>query len=157
MDVNRRVLSTLQNGGVHIHEPGLRTLVEAAIKSGKLTVVDHPEEADAFLIAVPTPFYLDKTGEHNGESYKLADMRAVTSAAEAIVPFLRAGNLVVLESTSPPRTTVDLVRPILERSGLKAGSDFHLAYSPERVLPGQILRELIENARVIGTGGSRAI
>jgi UDP-N-acetyl-D-mannosaminuronic acid dehydrogenase len=150
IDVNQRVLETLKNGRVHIHEPGLRTLVEAAIKSGKLTVVDHPEEADAFLIAVPTPFYHDKTGEHNGEPYKLADMRYVTSAAEAIVPFLKKGNLVVLESTSPPRTTVDLVKPILERTGLKAGSDFHLAYSPERVLPGQILRELIENARVIG-------
>ena len=150
VDVNQHVLETLKNGGVHIHEPGLRTLVEAALKSGKLTVSAQPEEADAFLIAVPTPFYPDKTGEYNGEPYKLADMRAVTSAAEAIVPFLRKGNLVVLESTSPPRTTVDLVQPILERSGLKAGSDFHLSYSPERVLPGQILRELIENARVIG-------
>jgi UDP-N-acetyl-D-mannosaminuronic acid dehydrogenase len=77
-------------------------------------------------------------------------MQAVTSAAEAIVPCLRKGNLVVLESTSPPRTTVDLVAPILERSGLKAGSDFFLCYSAERVLPGQILRELIENDRVIG-------
>ncbi len=77
-------------------------------------------------------------------------MRSVISATEAIVPYLSAGNLVILESTSPPRTTVDLVRPILERSGLKAGADFQLAYSPERVLPGQILRELIENARVIG-------
>lgn len=150
VDVNQRVLDTLQKGGIHIHEPGLRTIVEAAIKSGKLTVSAQPEEADAFLIAVPTPFYEDKIGEHNGEPYKLADMRAVTSAAEAIVPFLRKGNLVVLESTSPPRTTVDLVQPILERSGLKAGTDFYLAYSPERVLPGQILRELIENARVIG-------
>jgi UDP-N-acetyl-D-mannosaminuronic acid dehydrogenase len=77
-------------------------------------------------------------------------MRAVISAAEAIVPHLRKGNLVVLESTSPPRTTLDLVAPILEKSGLKAGSDFFLCYSPERVLPGQILRELIENARVVG-------
>lgn len=150
VDVNQRVLETLNSGGIHIHEPGLRTIVEAAIKSGKLTVSAQPEEADAFLIAVPTPFYLDKSGEYFGEMYKLADMRAVTSAAEAIVPYLRKGNLVVLESTSPPRTTVDLVKPILERSGLQAGSDFHLAYSPERVLPGQILRELIENARVIG-------
>ncbi len=72
------------------------------------------------------------------------------SATEAIVPFLRKGNLVVLESTSPPRTTIELVAPILARSGLQAGRDFYLAYSPERVLPGQILRELIENARVIG-------
>ena len=150
VDVNQHVLDTLKNGGIHIHEPGLRTVVEAAIKSGKLTVSGQPEEADAFLIAVPTPFYLDKTGEYEGEPYKLADMRAVTSAAEAIVPYLRKGNLVILESTSPPRTTVDLVKPILERSGLQAGSDFHLAYSPERVLPGQILRELIDNARVIG-------
>ncbi|MFZ5818427.1 MAG: nucleotide sugar dehydrogenase [Chloroflexota bacterium] len=150
VDANPQVLETLKNGGLHIHEPGLRTIVEAAIKSGKLTVSAQPEEADAFLIAVPTPFYMDRSGEYNGETYKLADMRAVTSATEAIVPFLRKGNLVVLESTSPPRTTIDLVRPILERSGLKVGPDLHLAYSPERVLPGQILRELIENARVIG-------
>ena len=150
VDVNPQVLETLRNGGVHIHEPGLRTLVEAALKSGKLTVSEKPEEADAFIIAVPTPFYSDQYGEYNGQKYKLADMRAVASATEAILPVLRKGNLVVLESTSPPRTTVDLVTPILERSGLRAGVDFHLAYSPERVLPGQILRELIENARVIG-------
>jgi UDP-N-acetyl-D-mannosaminuronic acid dehydrogenase len=109
-----------------------------------------PEEADAFLIAVPTPFHENQYNEYEGRKYKLADMRAVISAAEAIVPCLRKGNLVVLESTSPPRTTLDLVAPILERSGLKAGTDFFLCYSPERVLPGQILRELIENARVIG-------
>jgi UDP-N-acetyl-D-mannosaminuronic acid dehydrogenase len=150
VDVNPRVIETLQKGEIHIHEPGLRTVVEAAIKSGNLTVAAQPEPADAFLIAVPTPFHEDQFGEFNGEKYKLADMRAVTSAAEAIVPHLRKGNLVVLESTSPPRTTIDLVAPILERSGLKAGSDFFLCYSPERVLPGQILRELIENARVIG-------
>jgi len=150
VDVNPRVRETLNSGGIHIHEPGLRTIVEAAIKSGMLTVLGGPEVADAFLIAVPTPFYTDRAGDHNGEPYKLADMRAVTSAAEAILPVLKKGNLVVLESTSPPRTTVDLIQPILERSGMKAGRDFYLAYSPERVLPGQILMELIENARVIG-------
>ena len=72
------------------------------------------------------------------------------AATESIVPYLRKGNLVVLESTSPPRTTADIVAPILEKSGLKAGRDFYLCYSPERVLPGQILRELVENDRVIG-------
>ncbi|HSD85187.1 MAG TPA: nucleotide sugar dehydrogenase, partial [Anaerolineae bacterium] len=118
--------------------------------SGNLTVSPKPEEADAFLIAVPTPFYEDQYGEYDGKKYKLADMRAVISATEAILPYLRQGNLVVLESTSPPRTTMDLVKPILERSGLQAGVDFYLCYSPERVLPGQILRELIENARVVG-------
>src|SRR5215216_3521394 len=150
VDINPRVIETLRSGNLPIHEPGLRTVLDAALGSGNLTISTKPEEADAFLIAVPTPFYPDTHGEYNGRQYKLADMRAVASAAEAIVPYLRKGNLVVLESTSPPRTTVDLVQPILERSGLKAGMDFHLCYSPERVLPGQILRELIENARVVG-------
>ena len=150
VDVNPRVVETLRDGGIHIHEPGLRTVVEAALKSGNMTVSSQPEEADAFLIAVPTPFHEDKSAEYEGRQYKLADMGAVIAATEAIVPYLRKGNLVILESTSPPRTTVDLVAPILERSNLKAGSDFFLCYSPERVLPGQILRELIENARVVG-------
>ncbi|HTX79676.1 MAG TPA: nucleotide sugar dehydrogenase [Longilinea sp.] len=140
VDVNPQIIEGLKKGQVHLYEPGLREVVLSALNSGNLTVQPQPEPADAFIIAVPTPFYDDKR----------ADMRAVTSAAEAIVPHLTRGSLVVLESTSPPRTTVDLVRPILERSGLKAGADFKLAYSPERVLPGQILRELVENARVMG-------
>jgi UDP-N-acetyl-D-mannosaminuronic acid dehydrogenase len=150
VDVNTSIIETLQDGQLHIQEPGLRTVVEAAIRSGHLKVSTQPEEADAFLIAVPTPFLEGQFGEFSGRKYKKADMRAVISATEAIVPCLRKGNLVILESTSPPRTTVNLVAPILEKSSLKAGSDFYLCYSPERVLPGQILRELIENARVIG-------
>jgi UDP-N-acetyl-D-mannosaminuronic acid dehydrogenase len=150
VDINSQIVETLRNGEIHIHEPGLRDAVKAALDSGNLTISTQPQEADAFLIAVPTPFKQNEFGEYNSQRHKLADMRAVTSATEAIVPFLRKGNLVVLESTSPPRTTVDLIAPILARSGLQAGRDFHLAYSPERVLPGQILRELIENARVIG-------
>ena len=150
VDINPHVIETLQNGDIHIHEPGLREVVESALDSGNLTVSLHPEEADAFLIAVPTPFYENQYGEYEGRKYRLADLSAVTAAAEAILPHLRKGNLVILESTSPPRTTVDLVKPILERSGLKAGIDFFLCYSPERVLPGQILKELVENARVVG-------
>jgi UDP-N-acetyl-D-mannosaminuronic acid dehydrogenase len=150
VDVNPNVLATLRRGELHIHEPGLRDALSAALQTGNLTVNETPVESDAFIIAVPTPFHEDRVGESDGKRYKLADMRAVTSATEAIVPVLRKGNLVVLESTSPPLTTLDLVAPILEKSGLKAGKDFFLAYSPERVLPGQILRELIENARVIG-------
>ena len=140
VDVNENVVNTLKNGFLHIHEPGLQTLVRAAIGSGNLSISNQPELADAFIIAVPTPF---KEG-------KKADLRYVKSAAEAIVPYLRPGNLVVLESTSPPRTTEDVLKSILDQSGLTAGEDYYLAYSPERVLPGQILRELIENARVIG-------
>jgi UDP-N-acetyl-D-mannosaminuronic acid dehydrogenase len=140
VDVNRHVIDILRNGEIHIQEPGLKTLVHAAFHSGNLEVFDKPQEADAFIIAVPTPILEDKR----------ADMRYVTAAAESIVPYLRNGNLVMLESTSPPRTTVDLVAPILERSGLRPGEDFYLTYSPERVMPGRILQELIENARVVG-------
>lgn len=140
VDVNRRVVDVLRNGEIHIQEPGLRTLVQAAFGSDHLTVDDEPGPADAFIIAVPTPVGADKR----------ADLSAVDAAAGSIVPHLQPGNLVVLESTCPPRTTVDRIAPILEGSGLTAGVDFYLAYSPERVLPGQILREIIENARVIG-------
>ena len=150
VDTNPSVIETLQAGKIHIHEPGLRDLVAQAIHSGNFAFSTVPEEADAFLITVPTPFQADAQGEFEGRKYRLADMSAVISATESIIPYLRKGNLVILESTSPPRTTVDIVQPILERSGLKAGDDFYLCYSPERVLPGQILRELIENARIVG-------
>jgi UDP-N-acetyl-D-mannosaminuronic acid dehydrogenase len=140
VDVNEGVLSVLNSGDVHIEETGLRMLVRDAMQSGNLVVRREPEPADAFIIAVPTPFHKDKT----------ADLRAVTNAAESVIPHVRKGNIVILESTSPPGTTMRLVKPILERSGLVAGKDFSLAYSPERVLPGQILKELTENARVIG-------
>ncbi len=145
VDVNQRVVEVLRNGEVHIHEPGLRTLVQTAFQSDNLKISEAPEPADAFIIAVPTPITEDKR----------ADMRYVEAAAESIVPHLQKGNLVVLESTSPPRTTLDSLAPILERSGLAAGEDFYLAYTAERVLPGKILQELVENARVVG-GVNRA-
>lgn len=140
VDNNPDVIRALQQGKVHIYEPGLGEMAKRATESGLLTVSPQPVPADAFILAVPTPFYDDKR----------ADLSYVRSAAESIVPVLRAGNLVILESTSPPMTTLNVVQPILEQSGLKAGQDFKLAYSPERVLPGKILTELVENARVIG-------
>jgi len=150
VDISERVLEALKDGDPHIHEPGLREAFRTALDAKKLYFASQPAPSDAFIIAVPTPFYEGEQGEVNGVTFKKADLRAVTSATESIVPHLRKGNLVMLESTSPPRTTIDIVRPILERTGLVAGRDFHLAYSPERVLPGQILSELIENSRVIG-------
>lgn len=140
VDINQEIVHGLQNGHLHIYEPGLRTLAKSATDSGNLSISDKPESADAFIIAVPTPITEEKK----------ADLEAVKSAAHSIIPHLQKGNLVVLESTSPPRTTTDIVAPILEKSGLKAGADFMLAYSPERVLPGKILEELIQNTRVIG-------
>ena len=140
VDVNEQIVSTLVQGKIHIHEPGLLDLAGKALASGDLTVQKTPDLADAFVIAVPTPFHDDKS----------ADLSYVEAASESILPYLRSGNLVVLESTSPPCTTTDIVKPILERTGLRAGQDFFLAYSPERVLPGRILQELIENDRVVG-------
>ena len=143
VDTESSVVETLRRGELHIEEPGLRTLLEAAQRSGRLTIADCPEPADAFLICVPTPLTVEKT----------ADLSCVISASESIIPQLREGNLVVIESTIPPGTTRDVVAPILERSGLSAfgtGASFSLVHCPERVIPGQVVREIISNDRVLG-------
>jgi len=158
VDVNAQVVETLNNGDVHLQEPGLKIVVQAALRSGNLSVRAQPEPADVFIIAVPTPLISD------GESPMVDDVRQVMmqadlsyirAATESIVPCLAAGNLVILESTSPPGTTEKVVTPILECSGLKAGQDIFVAHCPERVLPGRILEELVRNDRVIG-GVNRA-
>ncbi len=140
VDVGATVVDTVNSGNIHIEEPGLHTVVQAAINSGNLRASLTPEKADVFFVAVPTPIHEDKT----------VNMDCVTEATEAIVPFLEPGNLVILESTSPPGTCRDLLKPILEQSGLVVGKDIFLAHCPERVLPGKILKELIENDRVVG-------
>jgi len=140
VDVNKMVIDTLNKGEIHIEEPGLKTLVKGAVNSDQLKIGLKPAPSDVYIIAVPTPITEEKK----------ADMSYVVSAARSIVPVLEEGNLVILEATSPPRTTIDLVQPILEEGGLKGGEDFLLAYSPERVLPGKILNELVNNSRVIG-------
>jgi UDP-N-acetyl-D-mannosaminuronic acid dehydrogenase len=140
VDINEKVVQTLNSGGIHIYENGLQELVNEATCSGNLVAKSIPEPADVFIIAVPTPI----------TKLKGADLEAVKSASESIVPYLRRGNLVILESTVPPGTTRELVQPILERSGLQAGADFQLVHAPERVLPGQILRELVQNDRILG-------
>ncbi len=140
LEVKEEVVAAINSGTAHIKEPGLSTLVKAAINSGNLRAVLNPEPADVFIIAVPTPLKGD-----------LPDLTFVEQGAISAGQVLEPGNLVILESTSPPRTTEDIVRPILEReSGLTAGKDFSLAYCPERVLPGSILTELVRNDRIIG-------
>lgn len=140
VDINSKVIDIINEGGTHIYEPGLDTLVNAATHSGHLIARTTPDSADIFIISVPTPIKEDKG----------ADLTAVVAAAESIVPYLRTGNLVILESTVPPGTTEELVVPILERSGLAAGRDFQVVHAPERVLPGQIMRELVQNDRILG-------
>ena len=140
IDVNRNIVEALNQGKIIIEEPYLDILVQAAVRSGNLCAETVPEQADAFIIAVPTPILADKT----------ADMSYVIAATESIVPFLKKGDLVVLESTSPTGTVEGLMIPILERTGLKIGEELFVGHSPERVLPGKILWELVNNNRIVG-------
>ncbi len=140
VDVNERVVTALNQGKIIIEEPYLDLMVQAAVTSGNLKAKSEPEEADVFVICVPTPITKDKR----------ADLSYVKVATESIVPYIRKGNVVILESTSPTGTTKDLMCPIIEKSGLKIGEEVFVAHSPERVLPGQILMELVNNNRIVG-------
>jgi UDP-N-acetyl-D-mannosaminuronic acid dehydrogenase len=147
VDVNERVVDTIASGSVHIAEPDLDGLVQKAVFSGFLKVSGKAEPADVFIIAVPTPINADKRPE----------LGSVMAAVDSIVPFLAPGNLVILESTSPVGTTEALARRIAkERPDLTIASNksstdsVAVAYCPERVLPGRILQELLNNDRCIG-------
>ncbi|MBU5313895.1 nucleotide sugar dehydrogenase [Tissierella carlieri] len=139
-DINEKVINALNQGKIIIEEPGLEDLVNEVVEEGKLKGISKLEEADVFIISVPTPINKDKT----------ANMDYVRKAAESIVPVLRKGNIVVLESTSPPESTEKIILPILGKSGLDIGEEVFVAHSPERVLPGKIIQELIESDRIIG-------
>jgi UDP-N-acetyl-D-mannosaminuronic acid dehydrogenase len=140
VDINNEVIDALEKGEVIIEEPYLKNMVQQGVASGNLIASKAPQEADAFIIAVPTPLAKDKK----------ADMSLVKKAAESIVPYLEKGNIVILESTSPTGTVKNLIIPILKKSGLKIGEELYVGYCPERVLPGQILFELVNNNRIIG-------
>ena len=147
VDVNQSAVDTINRGKIHIVEPELDIVVRATVTEGYLRATTKPEPADAFLVAVPTPF----KGDHE------PDLGFIEAAAETIAPVLKKGDLVVLESTSPVGATEKLSAWLAERrSDLSfpqtAGeqSDIRVAHCPERVLPGQVMRELVQNDRVIG-------
>jgi len=140
VDINQKLVEGLSEANIDPLEPGLADLANSAIKSGNFVPQLSPEEADVFMICVPTP----PTEENK------ADLSYVKTAVKSALPYLRRGNLVILESTVPPGTTKEIVKPILEKNGLKIGNGLCLAYCPERVLPGNILKELAENDRIIG-------
>ncbi|WP_432260465.1 UDP-N-acetyl-D-mannosamine dehydrogenase [Cupriavidus sp. TMH.W2] len=147
VDVNQHAVDTINQGKIHIVEPDLDMLVHAAVSQGFLRATTTPEPADAFLIAVPTPFKEDKR----------PDLSYIEAAAEAVAPVLKKGDLVVLESTSPVGATEQLAvwlaaaRPDLSFPQQQGEmSDIRIAHCPERVLPGHVLRELVENDRIIG-------
>jgi UDP-N-acetyl-D-mannosaminuronic acid dehydrogenase len=143
VDVNQEVVDSINSGENHFQEPDLDVLVRSAVNSGKLKASTRPAEADIFIIAVPTPFTENRD----------ADLSYIKSAAAAVAPCLKEGSLIVLESTSPVGTTNKLAdvllteRPDLVKNGVPS---IHVAHCPERVLPGRILIELVENDRIVG-------
>ncbi|MDT4833976.1 UDP-N-acetyl-D-mannosamine dehydrogenase [compost metagenome] len=147
VDVNQRAVDTINRGEIHIVEPDLDMVVHAAVVEGYLRATTVPEPADAFLIAVPTPFKEDHE----------PDLSYIESASKSIAPVLKKGDLVILESTSPVGATEQMAAWLAEaRPDLTfpqthgEASDIRVAHCPERVLPGHVLRELVQNDRVIG-------
>ncbi|AWB32562.1 UDP-N-acetyl-D-mannosamine dehydrogenase [Orrella marina] len=152
VDVNERAVNIINQGKIHIVEPDLDMVVHAAVTEGFLKAVTTPEAADAFLIAVPTPFVHDDLGHTHRP-----DLSYIESASKAIAPVLKKGDLVVLESTSPVGATERMAAWLAEaRPDLTfpqthgESSDIRVAHCPERVLPGHVLRELVQNDRIIG-------
>ena len=149
VDVNQYAVDTINRGEIHIVEPELDILVRASVNTGHLRATLIPEKADAFMVAVPTPF----KGDHK------PDLSYIESAVKSIAPVLERGNIVILESTSPVGTTEKMVQWMQEiRSDLEfpvfgddeGRVDIAVAHCPERVLPGHVVRELVENDRIIG-------
>ncbi|USR41525.1 UDP-N-acetyl-D-mannosamine dehydrogenase [Ectopseudomonas hydrolytica] len=148
VDVNQHAVDTINRGEIHIVEPDLDMVVHAAVTEGYLKATTKPEPADAFLIAVPTPF---KGDNHD------PDLSYIEAASKAIAPVLKQGDLVILESTSPVGATEQMAAWLAEaRPDLSfpqthgEDSDIRVAHCPERVLPGHVLRELVQNDRVVG-------
>lgn len=141
VDINPKVVDTVNQGRIHIVEPGLQELCRQVVSQGKLKASLHPETSDVYLIVVPTPFIKD--GNHQ------PDISYVEAATRTVLPYLKEGNLFIIESTSPVGTTEKMAQLIYtERPELE--DNIYIAYCPERVLPGNVIYELIHNDRVIG-------
>ncbi len=138
VDVVQDTVDTINRGEIHIVEPELDTFVKSAVNSGKLKADTKPTESDVFIIAVPTPFH---------EGY-VPNIDYVVSATKSIASYVKEGDIVILESTSPVGTT-NQVEEVLKQNGVDV-SKVYVAHCPERVLPGQIMRELVENDRIVG-------
>ncbi|PKP60633.1 UDP-N-acetyl-D-mannosamine dehydrogenase [Candidatus Atribacteria bacterium HGW-Atribacteria-1] len=140
VDINQEVVESLNNGKIHIElESEMKELIQKAIKSKNLIIKSKPEEADVFIICVSTLL---------NEKEKKAELKYVISATESILQYIKKGNLIILESTSPPGTILSVVVPIIER--VISIKDIYVAHCPERVIPGNMLKEFINNDRIIG-------
>ncbi|OQO70744.1 UDP-N-acetyl-D-mannosamine dehydrogenase [Enterococcus villorum] len=142
IDVNQQVIESLNSGKVHIEEPHIQETLNEVVKNGNFKAKLKPEEADVFILSVPTPNLNDE--------HKSCDLSYVKQAVTSILEHLQPGNTVIVESTIPPRTMIDVVKPMIEAAGFVVGEDIFLVHCPERVLPGKIMHELIHNNRIIG-------
>ena len=140
MDVNEKAVNMIANKQLHIEENGLQERLEEAIDKGYFTVSTQPVEADVYIVAVPSPINPDNT----------ANLEYIRKATASIVPYLKKGALVILESTVPPKTVENVMLPELRKSNLELGVDLFVSHSPERVIPGKIFEELINNDRIVG-------
>ena len=141
VDISEEMIENLNNGIIHIEEPGISDIIKRAVELKVYKASLTPEKADAFIITVPTPYIT--------ENYS-CDLSYVTTACESILPYLEKGNTVIIESTIAPMSTDETIKPIFEKAGFTIGKDLYLAHCPERVLPGKIIDELIHNDRIIG-------
>ena len=141
MDVNQSVVDTINRGEIHIVEPDLEVYVSSAVSNGLLKAYRSVQPADIYIICVPTPF-------HSDDGIPTPNIEYVKTATESIAPYIKTGDIVILESTSPVGTT-DLIKDMLFEQGVSLDG-VHIAYCPERVLPGSIMTELVQNDRVIG-------
>ncbi|MGL4522446.1 MAG: nucleotide sugar dehydrogenase [Bacilli bacterium] len=142
VDIVPAVVEKLNNGEIHIEEPGLGDVIKKVVKNGNFRASLTPEAADAFIVAVPTP--------NHDDEHKSCDLTYVLDATRKVIPFLQKGNVLIVESTIAPRSMDDFVRPLIEEAGFVVGEDVYLVHCPERVLPGQILHELVHNNRIVG-------
>lgn len=141
VDLNRHAVDTINKGQIHIVEPDLDAFVRSAVAARKLQAFTEPKTADIYMICVPTPF-------HEGEGIPQPNIDYVLAATHAIASLVKPGDLVILESTSPVGTTEKMAE-VLQVAGVDS-SKIAIAYCPERVLPGKIMTELVENDRVVG-------
>ncbi len=142
VDIVQSTVDTINQGKIHIVEPDLDTFVKAAVNSGKLRADIKPSKADIFIIAVPTPFY------KSGYEIPTPNIDYVISATKSIAPYVKEGDIVILESTSPVGTTEKMAE-VLKEDGIDI-KNIYIAHCPERVLPGKIMQELVENDRIVG-------
>ncbi|MBC1474474.1 nucleotide sugar dehydrogenase [Listeria grandensis] len=142
VDISKEIVEKLNAGEVHIEEPGISAMLQRVVDAGNFKASMTPEKADVFIIAVPTP--------NRQDVFKSCDLTYVKQAMLSILPYLKAGNTVIIESTVSPRTTEGVIKVMIEQAGFTVGQDIYLVHCPERVLPGKILEELIFNNRIIG-------